>query len=44
MENSNRKVPCHIWQYQKHRHIKRMENNCHNPDLVQTFSCVEDGG
>ena len=26
------------------KHIKRMDNNCHIPDLVQAFSNVENGG
>ena len=32
------------WQNQKRKHIKRMVNNCHIPDLVQAFSYVENGG
>ena len=26
------------------KHIKRMDNNCHIPDLGQAFSNVESGG
>ena len=32
------------WQNQKFKHIKRMNNNCHIPDLVQAVSYVENGG
>ena len=32
------------WQNQKFKHIKRMNNNCHTPDLIQAFSNVENGG
>ena len=32
------------WQNQKLKHIKLMYSNCHIPDLVQTFSNVENGG
>ena len=32
------------WQNQKSSHIKRMDNNCHIPDLVQAYSYVENGG
>ena len=28
----------------KIKHIKRMDNNCHIPDLVQAFSNIENGG
>ena len=28
---------------QKFKHIKRMDNNCHIPDLVHAFSYVEKG-
>ena len=28
----------------KGQNIKRMDNNCHIPDLVQAFSYVENGG
>ena len=27
--------------YQKLKHIKRMDNNCHNPDLVEAISFIE---
>ena len=42
-ENSKRKSLIK-WQNQKLRHIKRMNNNCHIPELVQAFSCVENCG
>ena len=29
------------WQNQK---LKRMDTNCHITDLVQAFSCVDNGG
>ena len=29
------------WQNQKLKHIKRMDNNCHTPVLLQAFSYVE---
>ena len=32
------------WQNQMTKHIKRMDNKCHIPDLVQAFSNVENGG
>ena len=33
------------WQNQKNKtHQKRMDKNCHIPDLVQAFSNVENGG
>ena len=32
------------WQNQKHKHIKRIDNNCHIPDLVHAFSYVQNGG
>ena len=32
------------WQHQKLKHIKRMDNNCHIPELEQAFSYVEKGG
>ena len=32
-ENSNRKVPNQMAN-QKHEHIKRMNNNCHIPDVI----------
>ena len=32
------------WQNQKLKHNKRVVSNCHIPDLVQTFSYVENGG
>ena len=38
-ENSQSK-----WQNQKLKHIKRMDYNCHIPDLAQVFSYVENGG
>ena len=38
-ENSKRKVP-----NQKHKHFKRIDNNCHIPNLVQAFSYVENSG
>ena len=28
------------WQNQTTKHIKRMDNNCHIPDLIQAFSNV----
>ena len=31
------------WQNQKHKHIKRMDNNCHIPHLVQAYSYVKNG-
>ena len=31
-------------QYQKLKHIKRLDNNCHIPDLLQAFSYVETDG
>ena len=31
------------WQNQKLRHIQRMDNNCHIPDLVKEFSYVANG-
>ena len=41
-ENSKRKV-CNQMANQMIKHIKRIENNCHIPDLVQAFSNVENG-
>ena len=43
-ENSKRKVP-HKTENQTLNNIKRMNiyNNCHIPDLVQTF-CYEENG
>ena len=32
------------WQNKKLKHIKRMDNNCHIPDLAQTFSHGDNGG
>ena len=32
------------WQNQKLKHTKRMNNNCHIPDLALSFSYVENGG
>ena len=32
------------WQNQTIKHIKRIENNCHIPDLVQAYSYEENGG
>ena len=32
------------WQNHRIKHIKRMDNNCHIPDLVQAFSNLENGG
>ena len=32
------------WQNQKLNYINRMDNNFHIPDLVQTFSYIENGG
>ena len=43
-EHSKRKVPNQLEKHQKFKHIKRMDNNCHIPDLVQAFSNVENGG
>ena len=42
-ENSKRKslFKC---QSQKIKHIKRMDNNGHIPDLIQAFSYAENGG
>ena len=31
-------------QNQKLKHIKRMDNKCHLPSLVQAYSYVENGG
>ena len=31
-------------QNQKLKHIKRMDNNCHIPELIQTFPYVENDG
>ena len=31
------------WQNQMTKHIKRTDNNCYIPDLVQAFSNVENG-
>ena len=42
-ENSIMKVPNQMAN-QIIKHIKRMVNNCHIPDLVQAFSNVENGG
>ena len=42
-ENSKRKVPNQMAK-SNDKHIKRMENHCHIPDFVQTFSNVENGG
>ena len=36
-----RKVPNPI---AKSKHIKRIDNNCYFPGLVQTFAYVENGG
>ena len=41
-ENSKRGFPFK-WQNQKLKHIKRMDNNFHIPELVQAFSYVEHG-
>ena len=38
--NSKRKVPYQMAKA-KAQHIKRIDNNCHISDLVQTFSYVE---
>ena len=43
-ENSKRKVPNQMAKSNMIKHIKRMDNNCHFPDLVQAFSNVENGG
>jgi hypothetical protein len=32
------------WQNQMTKHIKRMDNDCHIPDLVQAFSNEENVG
>ena len=32
------------WQNQMTKHIKRLDNNCHIPELVQAFSNVENDG
>ena len=32
------------WHNQKLKYIKRMDDNCHIPDLVQEFSYVENCG
>ena len=32
------------WQNQKLKHIKQMNNNCHNPFLIHAFSDVENYG
>ena len=32
------------WQNQNLKHVKRIDNNCHIPDLVQTFSYAENDG
>ena len=40
----NRKVPNHMAKSNDKTHLKRMDNNCHIPDLVQAFSNVEHGG
>ena len=42
-KNSKRKVSIKC-QYQMIKHVIRMDNNCNIPDLVQTFSNVENGG
>ena len=42
-ENSKLKVP-NQYQNKTMKHIKRMEKNCHIPDLVKAFSNVENGG
>ena len=39
--NSKQQVKC---QNQKLKPIKRFDNNCHNPDMVQTFSYDENSG
>ena len=31
------------WQNQKLKHIKRMDNKCHIPDMVQALSHVDNG-
>ena len=31
------------WHNQKLKHIKRIDNNCHIPDLVHAYSYVENG-
>ena len=43
-EKSNRKVPYHMGNSNNKTHKKRMDKNCHVPDLVQAFSNVENGG
>ena len=43
-ENSNQKVPNQMTKSNNKTHQKRMDNNCHIPDLVQAFSNVENGG
>ena len=40
---SKRKVPNQMAN-QKLKHIKRLDNNCYIPDLIQAFSNVENGG
>ena len=41
---SNRKVHNHMAKSNNKTHQKRMDKNCHIPDLVQAFSNVENGG
>ena len=41
---SNQKVHIHMAKSNDKTHQKRMDNNCHIPDLVQAFSNVENGG
>ena len=41
---SNRKVRNHKAKSNDKTHQKRMDKNCHIPDLVQAFSNVKHGG
>ena len=44
---NGKSVPIIKWLNQKLKHIKhfkRMDNNCHIPDLVHAFSIVENNG
>ena len=41
---SIRKVHNHMAKSNNKTHQKRMDKNCHIPDLVQAFSNVENGG
>ena len=42
-KNSNRKVRTQIAKSNDKTHQKRIDNNCHTPDLVPAFSNVEKG-